>query len=255
MTSRSLSTLGASRGEVLDRLLKDRFSCRAFQSTPVSKETTEVILGMAQRTASWCNLQPWHVIVTTDDETARLGAKLAAHSTDDGGYDIPAPAEYFGEYRERRRTAGFGLYNSLGIARDDLEARREQALRNYSFFGAPHVAVISCDDELGPYAYVDCGGYIANFMLAATSLGVATIAQASVARLAVVIREHFVLPDERTVLAVVAFGYAEDGHPANAFRTERAPIQESVRWKGFASESPDSAETLTPRNNGKEQVQ
>ncbi|MDX7527464.1 nitroreductase family protein, partial [Enterobacter hormaechei] len=81
-----------------------------------------------------------------------------------------------GVYGERRRASGYGLYTGLGIERSDKEARLTQMLENYRFFGAPHVAVITSDAGLGTYGAVDCGGYVATFLAAASSLGVATCA-------------------------------------------------------------------------------
>jgi nitroreductase len=82
---------------------------------------------------------------------------------------------------------------------------------------------------LGAYGVLDCGGYIANFMLAARAVGVDTTPQAAVAQQAAFLRRYFDLPAERLVLCSIAFGYADLQHPANAFRTERASLQQSVR--------------------------
>ena len=85
--------------------------------------------------------------------------------------DFPSPREYLGVYLERRRESGFQLYNTLGIARGDKAAYAKQALENYNFFGAPHVAIIHTDEALGIYGAIDCGAYVGNFMLAAQALG------------------------------------------------------------------------------------
>ena len=71
--------------------------------------------------------------------------------------DFPYPREYLGVYLERRRESGFQLYNTLGIARGDKAAYAQQALENYNFFGAPHVAIIHSDEPLGLYGAEDTG--------------------------------------------------------------------------------------------------
>ncbi|WP_208510355.1 nitroreductase family protein [Variovorax paradoxus] len=43
----------------LRELLHERTSCRAFLDRPVPRGVIEQVLGAAQRTASWCNAQPW----------------------------------------------------------------------------------------------------------------------------------------------------------------------------------------------------
>src|SRR5260370_25043278 len=83
--------------------------------------------------------------------------------------DFPFPREYRGVYLERRRESGFQLYNTLGIARGDKAAYGQQALENFNFFGAPHVAIITSYEALGVYGAVDCGGDVHNIVLAAHS--------------------------------------------------------------------------------------
>ena len=116
-------------------------------------------------------------------------AKVSSGAPEDG--DFPFPREYLGVYLERRRESGFQLYNTLGIARGDKAAYAKQALENYNFFGAPHVAIIHTDEALGVYGAIDCGAYVGNFMLAAQALGLGTIPQAALARQSGLIRRHF----------------------------------------------------------------
>ncbi len=75
-------------------------------------------------------------------------------------HDFPFPREYLGVYLERRRESGFQLYNTLGIPSGDKVGYAKQALENYNFFGAPHVAVIHTTEPLGIYGAVDCGAYV-----------------------------------------------------------------------------------------------
>src|SRR5215207_7446215 len=187
---------------VLEELLNERYSVRAFLPQEVSRETIEHVLTTAQRTASWCNSQPWQVLIASGEAKERfrkLIYKEAASGAEDG-HDFPPPREYLGVYLERRRESGFQLYNTLGIIRGDKAAYGKQALENYNFFGAPHVAIIHTDEPLGVYGAVDCGGYVGNFMLAAQALGVGSIAQAALARRSDVVREYLKLDADRRVV-------------------------------------------------------
>ncbi|GGS27117.1 nitroreductase [Streptomyces humidus] len=216
--------------DMVDRLLRRRHSCRAFSSTPVPHETLTSLLDSAQRTASWCNVQPWQVVVTSGTATERFSsALLTAVMGGSVDPDIPAPTEYRGAYKARRRESGLGLYSSLGIPPDDHEARTKQTLENFRFFGAPHVLVIHSEAALGPYAHVDVGGYIANLLLAAEALGLAAIPQAAIAMQSSLVHEHFGLGADRVVVAAISLGY-EAEHPANVFRTDRADLAEVVTW-------------------------
>ncbi|MFA5549550.1 MAG: nitroreductase [Porticoccaceae bacterium] len=216
----------------LNRLQQGRHSCRAFLPAPVPRALQMKILHMAQRTASWCNSQPWRVHITEGSATERFrAALLSPRAEGEKGPDFAWPAEYRGVYRQRRLDCALQLYGSVGIASGDREASARQARENFRLFGAPHVAIITTDAALGVYGAVDCGGYVANFLLAARSCGVATIAQAALASRPALVREFFGLGEDRLVVCGISFGYADEQHAANGFRTARAPLDEAVHWQ------------------------
>lgn len=220
----------------LELLLKRRYSCRGFKAQPVPRPTIERILSLAQRTASWCNAQPWQVLLVSGAATVRLRNALYAHAAGSrvtgGGshYDFEPPREYLGTYLQRRRECGLQLYGGLGIGKADKEAAALQALENFRFFGAPHVALISSAESLRTYGAVDCGAYVANFLLAAEAMGVAAIAQAALASQSAFLHEYLRVGPERRIVCGISFGYADEAHPANGFRTTRAPLADSVSW-------------------------
>ena len=223
----------AERADALTEVLADRWSCRAFLPEPVPTDVLRRMFDMAQRTASWCNTQPWHVYVATGGSVRDLASRLVdSAQASTGNPDIAPPEEYVGVYRERRREAGFALYRSLGIEREDREGRAQQMLKNFEFFDAPHVAIITTDRLQGAYGAIDCGGYVTNLLNAATSLGVATIPQAAIAMHPDPVRAYFDIPDDRQIVCAVSFGYADAGHPANDFRTTRASVDEAVTFVG-----------------------
>ena len=217
--------------DTLSRLLSGRYSCRAYRAKPVPRATIAEILRLAQRTASWCNSQPWQLCITSGEATQRFRDAYYEHALGrEATPDFAFPQEYRGVYLERRRECGFQLYQSVGIARGDREASARQTLENFRLFGAPHAAIITSEATLGVYGALDCGAYAANFMLAAHSLGVAAIAQAALAAHPQFIRQHFGLPDHRLVVCGISFGFADERQPVNQFRTARADWQEAVTW-------------------------
>jgi nitroreductase len=187
---------------------------------------------VAQRTASWCNSQPWQVVIASGEAKERFRKLIYAEAASGApeGHDFPPPREYLGTYLQRRRESGFQLYNTLGIARGDKAAYAKQALENYNFFSAPHVAIIHTDEPLGVYGAIDCGAYVGNFMLAAQALGLGTIAQAALARHSALIRRHFNLADDRRVVCGISFGYADHAHKVNSYRTSRANVADTVTF-------------------------
>ena len=155
-------------------------------------------------------------------------AEASSGAREDG--DFPFPREYLGVYLERRRESGFQLYNSLGIARGDKMAYARQALENYNFFGAPHVAIVHTAEPLGIYGAIDCGAYVSNFMLAAQAVGLGSIAQAALARHSGLVRRHFKLGDDRRVVCGLSFGFPDTDHKINSYRTSRADIADTVTF-------------------------
>lgn len=232
-TSAKANTALPPAAAQLQQIMKARHSCRAFQPQAVPDAVITQILELAQGTASWCNAQPWQLVITRGAATEAFRQGLqAAVQAGEASPDFPWPREYAGVYQERRRTCGFQLYDAVGIARGDRAASARQMMENFSLFGAPHVAVITTEEALGVYGAVDCGGYVAAFMLAAQAMGVATIAQAAIAPYAPFIRRHFGLPDSRRVVCGISFGYEDATHPANAFRTQRASPAEVAQIVG-----------------------
>lgn len=212
--------------DVLENLLASRYSCRAYKAEQVPRATIERILRAAQKTASWCNSQPWQVTIASGEATRKFRDVLypvAASGAPSTG-DFPFPREYRGVYLDRRRESGFQLYNTLGIAKGDKPAYAKQALENFNFFGAPHVAIVTTEEALGVYGAIDCGGYVTSFMLAAQALGVATVPQAALAFHSAVVRQHFGLPDDRRVVCGISFGFPDTEHKINSYRTSRAGI-------------------------------
>jgi nitroreductase len=231
-TEKPASHRADDRIGVLEELLGERFSCRGFMPQPVPRATIARILGAAQKTASWCNSQPWRLEIASGAATQKFREVMyaAASSGRSNAGDFPFPREYRGVYLERRRESGFQLYNSLGITRGDKAGYARQALENFNFFGAPHVAIVHTDEALGVYGAIDCGGYVTSFMLAAHALGVATIPQAALAFHSDVVRAHFGLSDDRRVVCGISFGYPDRAHKANSYRTSRAAVTETARF-------------------------
>jgi nitroreductase len=231
MTSHDVAVVETEESIVLERLLSTRWSCRAYEDREVPRPIIERLLGMAQRSASWCNTQPWEVIVTSGAGTQRFReAMMQWARRNDPKFDFAPPAEYRGVYRERRRESGWQLYEAVGVERGDREASARQALENFRFFGAPHVAIVTTDAIHDVYGALDSGLYVNSFLLAAQSLGLGAIPQAALAGHSTLIRSFFEIPEDRKILLGISFGYPDLDHPANSYRTARAPLEEVVTW-------------------------
>lgn len=226
-----VDSLSSAQATLFKQLVTDRFSCRKFLSTPISDACMEHIAKTAQHTPSWCNTQPWQVIITSGNGTDRFRKALYEHVlTGTPHADLAFPERYEGVYQARRRECGYQLYEAVGIEKSNREATQKQGMENFSFFGAPHFALITSPKSLGVYGAIDCGGYINNFMLAARSIGVASVAQAAVASYSDFIHDYFNIDDSRYVVFGISFGYADETHPINHFRTHRADLSEVIQF-------------------------
>lgn len=218
--------------DTLSAILQARFSCRAFLPDPVDRDSVAQIVSAARHVPSWCNAQPWQLIVTSGAETERFRAALFDTASKSApAPDLPWPDGYPGVYGARRRACGFQLYDAVGVEKGDRAGATQQMMENYRLFGAPHVAIITSPRALGPYGAMDTGGFVTAFCLAAQSLGVATVPQAAIAAQAPFVRAHFDIPEDRMILCAISFGYADTDHPANSFRTARAGVDDILDWR------------------------
>lgn len=225
---------GASPFDVVARLLSARYSCRGFQTEAVPDETIERIVSVAQLTASWCNSQPWNVIVTSGEGTERFREAMFAYASANPAMhepEFPFPVRYAGIYDARRKETGWALYNSCGIVRGDRAASGRQMLENYRLFGAPHVMIVTTEADLGVYGAIDCGIFVGSLLMLLQADGIASIAQAAFANYAPFVRDHFKIPEHRKILMGISFGYEDPDHPANGFRTTRAHVSDVVQWR------------------------
>jgi nitroreductase len=214
------------------QLMRERFSARAFRPEPVPRAVLENALALCQRSPSWCNTQPWHLIVASGAacENFRTALYQYALSGAPADSDFPFPAGYHGEFRQRRIECAAQLYSAVGVARDDRAGAQRQSLENFRFFGAPHVAILTMEEFLGFYGGVDCGVYIGNFWLALNDAGVGCIAQAALAMYSGFVRDYFSIPPNRKIVCGFSFGYIDSAHPVNVYRTARAAGASAVDW-------------------------
>lgn len=218
----------------LDAALARRKSVRGFRPEPLSRATLDTLFGAAQRAPSWCNVQPWRVVVTAPPLTSQVAEALTAAATSGMPTpDVPFPMDYPEPYSTHRRQCGGALYGAMGIERHDKASRYDAWLRNYGLFGAPHMAVVSHDRRLGQYATLDVGVWLGVLIAAAATLGVDLCPMASVAAYPAPLRSVLAIPDDELILFGMAIGTEDPAVPANACRTTRDPLSANIRFAGF----------------------
>lgn len=220
--------------ETLLKFIESRRSIRAFLPEPVPRKTIERIIATASRAPSGTNTQPWHVHVLTGASRDRMVDRVC-HAFDTEAqahqyeYDY-YPAEFVEPYLSRRRRVGFALYGLLGIAKGDRAAMQAQHRRNYTFFDAPVGLMFSIDRRMGRGSWMDYGGFMQNVMLAARAFGYDTCPQAAWIQFHKIVSAELQLPDNEQLVCGMALGRADPAAPENALVSERAALDEYVRF-------------------------
>jgi nitroreductase len=209
----------------LEEAISERRSTRLFlQDKPVPRQPVIEALELAMRAPSNSNVQPWHVVFASGPARDRLVVALLeqAHSRPP---EVPQLPEAFAHLR---RELGALVYGTMGISRDDAEARRIAVLRNWEFFRAPLAGVVCMHRDLDYVDSMGVGMFLQTLLLALTARGLATCTQVSIAGYPETVRAQLGIHDEMRVLCGLAVGYADPEFPANALRVPRNPVDENV---------------------------
>lgn len=222
--------------EWLSELYRNRSSARGFLPEPLERAELEALFADAQRAPSWCNIQPWRVVVTSPPATGEVSKALLEAAQ--GGIpnpEVPFPGEYPEPYRARRRACGGALYGAMGIERGDKAGRWQAWLRNYQLFDAPHLCVVSRDRRLGEYATLDVGVWLGFLFTAAAARGLGMCAMASVAAYPAPLRARLAIPADEVILFGVALGRTDASVRANRCVTEREEVSDWLRFVSSAT--------------------
>lgn len=220
----------------LDDLFASRHSVRAFLDEAVSLDDLKAMCMAARSAPSGANLQPGRLHILSADPLFRLIDQLQQAIVQKRPFDneysyFPEPMSR--ELKARQRAAGYALYQALNISRRDIEGRRQQFARNYSFFGAPVGIIVTIDKAMGKGCFMDLGMFLMSFLLKVEDLGYSATGIGAMANYASVIHENLDLHEDEMVVCGLAVGKADEAHPVNQFRTERASLEEFASFYGF----------------------
>jgi len=123
------------------KTIAERYSCRDFDSEPVTEEQVKAIVKAALAAPSASNRQPWHVIAITDKGIV-----------------------------DELDTEAMGI---LAAAEDKAAYERMMSRGGKVFYNAPCMILIASDGS--SFASMDCGILCQNVCLAAHSLGLGNI--------------------------------------------------------------------------------
>ncbi len=215
-----------------DTTIATRRSVRGYLPRALDPTLIRDVFSLASLAPSNCNVQPWHTHVVSGPRLRALGAAMTerAKSGKPAEPDEPMVGGYTDVWRARQIGSAKALYGAMGIARDDNQGRIDAFLRNLDAFGAPHAAFLYLPEPFGLREAADLGGYAQSLMLAMASRGIGSCAQGALSLYPEILRAHLGLEKGPKLIMGIAFGYEDPAHPANAARTDRAPLEDLVTF-------------------------
>jgi len=224
--------------DIKDAILNRR-SIRGFKPDPVPRNIIAEILEIATRTPSGKNAQPWEFVVLTGDVLGRISAGNVAHlmngtpETPDLNITMPT-----GVYKERNVQTAKQLYETMGIAREDKDARAAWWQRGFRYFDAPVALLLITDREIALIkGQRDLGLITQTITLLALEYGLGTCVVSQGVLYTDVIREHTGIGQDKLITVAIALGYPDPDFPANHFVSGRVPAAEITTWYGFPDEA------------------
>jgi nitroreductase len=207
-----------------------RMSVRKFRPDPISDETLKSLLADASRSPSGGNLQPWRVYVVNGESMSRLREFLPSQPPMDAPeYDM-YPKGMTDPYKSNVFRIGEMMYATIGVAREDKEARRAQFAQNNDFFGAPASIFMFLDRQMNQPQWSDAGMFLQTFMLLAVERGLGTCPQEYWSIRHKAISTFVGAPDNEMLFCGVAIGHVDESAPINTLRSERMPLE---NWTTF----------------------
>lgn len=219
---------------LVDGVLRERRSLRAYKRDPVPCALLQELLSVAASAPSNSNTQPWQVHAFAGAPKAALSAALLVAFQE----GMLPPSPHFPdplppEYAKRQQDFGARYYQSLGIDVADTASRAKQTAKNFDFFGAPVGLIFTIDRRLAPHSWLDLGLLVQNVMIAATARGLGTCPQVSFARFHPVIAQHLALGEHDLTVCGMSIGYPQQDAAVNHIAMPRRAVREFASFAGF----------------------
>ena len=220
-----------------DGVVLGRRSIRCYQAKPVPRALIEEVLGLAMRSPSSMNTQPWNFTIVTGDVLDRI----RAGNTERNLAGVPHSREFrigqafAGQHRDRQVGVAKQLFAAMGIEREDKEGRQDWVLRGFRQFDAPVCVIITYDRELADSddTAFDCGAVTTALVNAAWSRGLGAVINSQGIMQSPVVREHAQIAEDQVIMKAVALGWPDESFPANAVVSERKSVEEAATFIGF----------------------
>jgi len=216
---------------VFSEVVAQRRSLRAFLPEPVPQAELDEIFSTALRAPSNCNSQPWLVHVVSGEKLDALRGSLPKRFlAGELSLDFPYDGKYEGVYKDRQYGAAQALYDALGIAREEKDLRQQAFMRNFTFFDAPHLALLFLPEPFGLREAADLGMFAQTIMLGLTAHGLGSCPQTALSFHADYLREQLSIDASNKLMFGISFGRPAPDDPANKCVTDRAELGDVVTF-------------------------
>lgn len=201
------------------KLIEERHSVRHFAGKKIDEAILKEIAGVAAKTPSWENNQPWNVYIATEESLQKIAAvwkeKYAAGIK---GY-ADMPAGHRSDYSERSQRNMAAFMEDCEKKTDDKELQYFLK-QNEMLFQAPAVAYLTLQKGFTGWAVYDLGAFGMNFMLAAKNLGIDSIPAYEFVKYPDELRKIIGIPENEDIIIGIGLGYPESDY-LNDYRADR----------------------------------
>ena len=209
--------------------IQERRSTRAYLDRPVEKETLEKLISFASQAPSAINIQPWELVVVSGEERKRLSRVLVKRMKERNISCGPGAKRPLHEhFVERQRGLLQGMLPNLPAGTSFQDFINEGSC---NFYGAPSAIIIVIDKVFSSARLTDIGILLGYLVLAAHAMGLATCPIGLITAFDEDIREQLNLSEDKEVVIGIAVGYRDPFSGVNKVRSERAPLNEILKWR------------------------
>lgn len=202
--------------------LNRRRSIRSFSDQPVTREDVETIVAQAQRTPSWANSQPWKAYIAIGD-AAKAIREEHLRLTSEG---VPSNAVWASMHRTDWQAKPRD--NMINWSKEFHANLNEEMWiskeANQHLYNAQAIVYLAIPKNATNWSHYDLGGFGATLMLAASNLGIDSMAAYEFIMYPDRIREIMDVDPEYDVVMGMGLGYRTDDQ-INQLNSSREPLE------------------------------
>ena len=209
--------------------LKSRHAVRDFTDQPVTKETIQEIVRLAQQTPSWVNSEPWRVYAATGQSLTQIRQgclDLAAQKVATNP-DLKTMSRDDWDPRPQKLMKDWG-HDLVHSFTDFDEAHTVMTGASDALNNAPAILFVTIPKQTPDWAILDAGAFMQSLLLAATAKGLGSIPTYNSVRYPQVVRQVLGIPETERLLVGVELGY-ESSAKVNAFRAQRPDLSDVLK--------------------------